>query len=218
MKHSSTVPLVVVVDNFLDDPDKIRAEALSRRYYRNQSSYMRKSYAEVNLEEARRSVQKIGRYIGKRLQKKFVVSHFLLQTKEDERRSEGWVHTDRHQRVGLLCLNTPRQCREGTCFFRHKATGVTRREELAELPVKWIDRIMFKDSTDLSKWELVIRINNIYNRLIIFDPRMFHQASGYFGTTVRSGRLSQTFVFDTVPEPIRLKRKFEKIIKLTNES
>ena len=52
-------------------------------------------------------------------------------------------------------------------------------------------------SQDITKWELVDKVGNIFNRLIIFNAHHFHSSMDYFGTTKEDGRLFQVFFFST---------------------
>ena len=49
----------------------------------------------------------------------------------------------------------------------------------------------------MTKWELVDRIGNKYNRLIMYRGDHFHMSLDYFGQDLYDGRLFQTFFFDT---------------------
>ena len=66
--------------------------------------------------------------------------------------------------------------------------GETDKELLGEI---------YKDAQDYTKWELVDRFANIYNRLIIYRGDFFHQSLDYFGQDKYDGRLFQTFFFNT---------------------
>ena len=46
---SQMVPLLAVIDDFLPDPDAVRAHALSCRFVANASPFMPKRYAETNV-------------------------------------------------------------------------------------------------------------------------------------------------------------------------
>ena len=49
----------------------------------------------------------------------------------------------------------------------------------------------------MTKWELVDRIGNIYNRLVLYRGDHFHISLDYFGQDMNDGRLIQTLFFDT---------------------
>ena len=52
-------------------------------------------------------------------------------------------------------------------------------------------------SQDLTKWEMVDRVGNVFNRLVLFNATRYHMSMDYFGTDKMNGRLFQTFFFDT---------------------
>ena len=52
-------------------------------------------------------------------------------------------------------------------------------------------------SQDLTKWELVDTVGNVFNRLVLFNAYRYHMSMDYFGDTKENGRLFQTFFFST---------------------
>ena len=52
-------------------------------------------------------------------------------------------------------------------------------------------------SQDVSKWELVDKVGNVFNRLILFNANHFHCSMDYFGNNSNDGRLFQVFFFST---------------------
>ena len=54
-----------------------------------------------------------------------------------------------------------------------------------------------KFSQDLTKWEQVDKVGNIFNRLILFNSKRFHMSMDYFGDSKDTGRLFQVFFFST---------------------
>ena len=52
------------------------------------------------------------------------------------------------------------------------------------------------DFLDSTKWEEIDRIGNKFNRLAIWDARLIHAASQYFGQNVYDSRLFHMFFFD----------------------
>ena len=59
------------------------------------------------------------------------------------------------------------------------------------------DRDIGANSQDMTKWELVDNVGNVFNRLILFNSHMFHSSMDYFGTCKEDGRLTQVFFFST---------------------
>ncbi len=52
-------------------------------------------------------------------------------------------------------------------------------------------------SQDLTKWEKVDQVGNIFNRLILFNSNRFHMSMDYFGDSKENGRLFQVFFFSS---------------------
>ena len=59
-----------------------------------------------------------------------------------------------------------------------------------------MDKI-YKDSRDMSKWDMVDMVSNKFNRLVLYRGNLFHTSLDYFGTDKYNGRLFQTFFFNT---------------------
>jgi hypothetical protein len=53
------------------------------------------------------------------------------------------------------------------------------------------------DMQDYTKWELVDRIGNVFNRLIMYRADNYHVSLDYFGKNMYDGRLFQVFFFNT---------------------
>jgi hypothetical protein len=91
----------------------------------------------------------------------------------------------------FLTPNAPPQT--GTTFYRSKNTGKKKIFDDAE------NSVVFKNGyLDSTEFEVVDVVGNVYNRLVLFDAKMFHAASNYFGKTLENGRLFQIFFFDLV--------------------
>ena len=57
--------------------------------------------------------------------------------------------------------------------------------------------MIYKDSRDMSKWDMVDMISNKFNRLVLYRGDLFHSSMEYFGEDKETGRLFQTFFFNT---------------------
>jgi len=49
---------------------------------------------------------------------------------------------------------------------------------------------------DNTTYELVDSMANVYNRLVMFDAKAIHAATGYFGDAINNARFFQLFFFD----------------------
>jgi len=105
-----------------------------------------------------------------------------------------WIHSDKWNNwAGVLFLTPDAPLSAGTAFYRfcdgarsQEDTDLLKRQES-------VDRF----SQDLTKWELVDRAGNVFNRLILFYAHNYHMSMDYFGDTKENGRLFQVFFFST---------------------
>lgn len=105
-----------------------------------------------------------------------------------------WIHADKWNNwAGVLFLSPDAPLSAGTAFYRF--CDGTRSQEDTDLlqNQETIDRF----TQDLTKWELVDRVGNIFNRLILFNAHNYHMSMDYFGDTKENGRLFQVFFFST---------------------
>jgi hypothetical protein len=109
-----------------------------------------------------------------------------------------WIHADYTTTwAGVIYLTPDAPLSSGTGIFRHKATGLRGWMELEHTPEENKGAPHRLDSMDYTKWEMVDRIGNVYNRLIMYRGDLFHVSLDYFGKDIQDGRLFQTFFFNT---------------------
>ena len=53
------------------------------------------------------------------------------------------------------------------------------------------------DMIDYTKWEMVDRIGNVFNRCVMYRADNYHVSLDYFGKNMYDGRLFQVFFFNT---------------------
>jgi hypothetical protein len=114
-------------------------------------------------------------------------------------RERSWIHADQTTEWAGVCYLTPNAPHTaGTGIFRHKETGLIRapKNEDGSLNRELMDYIG-KDSQDMTKWDLVDVVGNVYNRLVLYRGDLFHMSLDYFGTDLYDSRLFQTFFFTT---------------------
>jgi hypothetical protein len=109
-------------------------------------------------------------------------------------RERSWIHTDGWNNwAGVLYLTPDAPLSAGTAFYRFK-NGEYSEEDAALLNTTDDTN---KCSQDLTKWEQVDRVGNVFNRLILFNSKRFHMSMDYFGDTKENSRLFQVFFFTT---------------------
>jgi len=109
-------------------------------------------------------------------------------------RDRSWVHSDKWNNwAGVVFLSPNAPLSSGTAFYKFY-DGATCEEEGTILNNKQeTDRF----SQDLTKWELIDTVGNVFNRLILFNSHRYHMSMDYFGDSKENGRLFQVFFFST---------------------
>lgn len=171
----------IIVDNFLENPDLVRSSALSLDFYRTGSfPGSRTDRADYEYEA----------YIKSKIES--ILQTHILNWKQDSfcfqlclNDDETWLHYDETEWAGILYLTPTAPAGAGTALYRHIPTGIY--QGPAELEVKD------------NNWEIITAIGNVYNRLVLYRGNMYHRSliSG-FGDSKETGRLTQTFFFNTV--------------------
>ena len=92
----------------------------------------------------------------------------------------------------------------GTSLWQHKSTGLMKPPSPGDAKrlgstVKKLLAILERDSRVRNRWTEVDRVGNVFNRAVMFPGGFYHSASRHFGSTLRDGRIYQSFHF-----PVRL--------------
>ena len=186
-------PTFVVIDDIYVDPNQVRDFALSQQF---------KEHTEYHKGKRTDSVfrfpglkQRFELAIGKKItnwEKYGINGCFQYCTAEDAL----VYHTDQQSWAGVLFLtpDAPTQC--GTTIFRPLA-----RDLLVEGRGLMITRdnhpkVFSGGFYDKTRFEPVDVVGNMYNRVLLFNAKMIHAASQYFGNDVTNSRLFQMFFFD----------------------
>ena len=111
-----------------------------------------------------------------------------------------WIHADSTTDWAAVCYLTPdAPPSAGTGLFRHKATGRMqfdyRRAE--QDPEYGKSSPPGHESQDYTKWDMIDRVGNVFNRLIMYRADNYHVSLDYFGKDMHDGRLFQVFFFNT---------------------
>lgn len=109
-----------------------------------------------------------------------------------------WIHSDGTTNWAGVCYLTPdAPLSSGTGIFRHKETGLKNWIYTEHTEEETKTAAPHVEGMDYTKWEMVDRIGNVYNRLILYRGDLFHVSLDYFGKGLQDGRLFQTFFFNT---------------------
>ena len=110
-----------------------------------------------------------------------------------------WIHADSTTDWAAVCYLTPdAPLSSGTGLFRHKETGWSNFDYKRENDVEYMKGAPSgHDMQDYTKWEIVDRVGNVFNRLIMYRADNYHMSLDYFGNNKENGRLFQVFFFNT---------------------
>lgn len=109
-------------------------------------------------------------------------------------RDRSWMHTDKWNNwAGIVFLTPDAPVSAGTGFYKFKDGTTCETDSIIKNNQSEINRY----TQDLTKWELIDRVGNVFNRLILFNAHRFHMSMDYFGDSKENGRLFQTFFFST---------------------
>ena len=194
---------LLVIDDFYDHPDKVRAAALGC------------DYPEVTEERrfpGRNSAQRldppgltaiVSQLVGEALDpapKEAAHGHFRITQAGEESRYD--VHADPNHFwwVGVIYLTLPEHCQGGTSFYRHLELQSDRNaldnETLAaRCGVASNSELLERDGRDPSKWERIMAVPMRFNRLILYRPWVWHSAEPGFGDSPQTARLIQLLAF-----------------------
>ena len=110
-----------------------------------------------------------------------------------------WIHADSTTDWAAVCYLTPdAPVTAGTGIFRHKETGWMNFDYKRQNDPEYMKQAPPGDECqDYTKWEMVDRVGNVFNRLIMYRADNYHVSLNYFGKDLNDGRLFQVFFFNT---------------------
>jgi hypothetical protein len=186
----------LTIDNFYSNPMDVREFALKQEFkvrgnYPGQrtesflSDATKKTLRDILYPFAGEITNWGGEYTGS----------FQYTTSSDR----SWIHADSTTDWAAVCYLTPdAPISAGTGIFKHKETGWMHFDYKREHDEEYVKQAPpGHHSQDYTKWEMVDRIGNVFNRLIMYRADNYHVSLDYFGKDKYDGRLFQVFFFNT---------------------
>lgn len=192
---------IIVCDNFYENPDEVRAFALSQKINIDGSfpGYRTIPFSNYELKNMLQEiVLSFGEIYKLHTHKNGICINmdcncysgaFFMNTVNS---CIPWIHNDyngdhiKYAAVIYLTPNAPISSGTSILQFLGKDDTYNR-----------------KYSTDKTKWLEVDRIGNKYNRIIIFNSNKYHLPNNYFGINNEDGRLTQVIWFSIKPYEIK---------------
>lgn len=186
-----------IIDDFYSDVDEVREFALKQDFSvrGNYPGPRTKSFINESVKETIEDIVKPFYGNVKYWGDEEYTGAYQFTTSRDR----SWIHADQQTKWAGVCYLTPNApLSAGTGLFKHKATGLTMapRKDDGSYDDELLAEV-YKDAQDMTKWELVDSVANVYNRLILYRGDHFHMSMDYFGQDLYDGRLFQTFFFNT---------------------
>ena len=174
---------LIIVDNFFSNPHDVRNFAIKQEYEKPNTYYPgNRTLCRYNSNEIKKKFEGI-------LNESIVNwdagsspdnGRFQYATQDDKT----WIHVDSDEPdendfyenwAGVIYLTPNAPFTSGTALFEPK----------------------FKNANgyDISQWNKVDEIGNIFNRLILFNSNSYHASTNYFGDNINNGRLFIVYFF-----------------------
>lgn len=188
--RANTLPSYVVIDNIYVNPDQVRDYALAQTFIEHKQPHKGQRTDAVFRFPGLK--QRFEAALGRSIinwEKYGTNGCFQFCTAEDAL----VYHTDQQEWAGVLFLtpDAPVEC--GTTIYRPRNQRVN--ADLTISPENHA-QVFARGFYDSTPFEAVDVIGNVYNRILLFNSKMIHAASKYFGTDASNGRLFQMFFFD----------------------
>lgn len=194
----------MVFDNFYEDPDLWREFALSQEFFKGDRGswpgLRTKLLHEINQEIFRVTMRKL-----LVIMEPYGFTEFVeLQTGFqviDETYGRGWVHDDdpKLNIAGVIYLNPDAPIGAGTVIYQdqndfngERYTEMFMNDVLVASPEEREQYSKYREE-QVQSFKKTTTIESVYNRCIIFDPRNWHSAEKFFGSTHAESRLTQVF-------------------------
>ncbi|HEY9102690.1 DUF6445 family protein [Chitinimonas sp.] len=205
---------LVILDDFLPEPDAVRAWAAELSYTEQGGNYPGRQTGPLRCDEL---MQQIANRLGRRIKWSSPDNGVVRLTLADAT-ARNDIHVDDETAIetqryaAVLYLTRPEHCQGGTSFWQHRATGWLRRPDEATLRAAgYADfRTFLRRETPLGEprpfeqvtalragWQHLFTVPMRYNRLVLYKGHHFHAVDSVFGHDFGDGRLTRLMTFET---------------------
>lgn len=196
---------VTIIENFYENPDAVRQFALSQKYqFRRElkdAKYVfpgcrTKDLSIINkplFEKVCNKIVSIFHNTEHDYMRWAITTSFQSVSAEFER---GIIHTDGNTIfAAVLYLSPDALLESGTSLFKPNKTFDAAKYEqaLKDNDKRFEAGQIAMDTSYHSMFDEIVRVNNVYNTLILYEGRHYHAANQFFGKTLKDSRLAQVF-------------------------
>lgn len=196
---------VTIIENFYENPDQIRKFALAQKFtYCKELPHIDYVYPGCRTQD----LSNLDKVLFDKICTKLVsvfhnaehdMMRWLITTSFQsvtDKYGQGVIHTDNNTVfAGVLYLTPNALLNGGTSLFRknNSFNEAKYQRALVENDVRFKAGEIIMDNSYHSMFDEIVRVNNVYNTLIIYEGRHFHAANDFFGKTLKDSRLAQVF-------------------------
>jgi hypothetical protein len=193
---------IQIIDNFYEDPDKIRKYALEQNFYKRDGNYpgiRSDRLSDINKALFELFVSKIASLYFDintvKLEYDVITNFQIIDGKYDK----GWIHQDDigyFSVAGVVYLSPNAPINTGTSIYKPIVDKVKQVNfPMDPYSVKNLNVHEYEKQQEVynSQFEKTLEVGNIYNRLAVYPVTEWHTQSGFFGTTKENSRLTQVF-------------------------
>jgi len=219
MLNTNKVIPTLVVDDFFDNPDGVRALALQQQYTKDPNNHWPGKRSPMLHEIDHgffvytiNKVLSLFYYTGadvKSPEMEINWQAFANFQLVDSSYGSGWIHRDNTLITGIIYLNKEYNPNSGTSIFLQKegwgSINYKEKEKFlnGEMTYQEVEKFRLENH---AQYEEVINIKNRYNRLVIFDSNMHHAANDFITANNNEERLTLVFFInrlDVLKTPIQ---------------
>jgi len=198
---------LTIVDNFFDEPDKVRNLALSMSYTPDE----RGTYPSVRSEQLFINHKVFFDLVCRKILSIYYDLHsdqdihwkvnmsFQKVNKSD---GSGWIHIDSPAILSaIVYLNPNPNINGGTSMYKLKKDIIAADNQYNIIKENfYLGKTSFEEAEEAriksnSQFDEVVKIHNAYNRLIVFDSTIPHGALDFFGENDKDTRLTLAIFF-----------------------
>ena len=201
---------VAVISNFYENPDAIRQFALAQKYtFRHEEAGLDYVYPGCRTKDLHALDASLQAMVLKKLVSVFhIPEHDLMRwsisssfQSVSEIYKEGVIHTDSNTIfAGVLYLAPDAPLNSGTSLYRKNTSFNQERYQKAldQNDERFKSGEIVMNTDYHSMFDEVVRVNNVYNTLILYEGDIFHAANQFFGRTLEDSRLAQVFFVNKI--------------------
>ena len=202
---------ITIVDNFYKDPDEVRRLALAQTYYPaselddSEGIFPGKRTHELGSIDSDFFRYSVDTLIS-------VFHDYSTQTVKwnisnkfqiiDASYDSDWIHSDVGCMFAAIVYLTPdAPLTAGTSIYQPNSNFDKRvYEQLNHEKFELYKSNKYSESKDTinNMFTETVRVNNVYNRLLVYEAEQFHGGTGFFGHNDTDSRLTQVFFIKTL--------------------